>query len=188
MGIAHHHPNSYAPIPIPPNSMHTLATETALIHFPSCMLSFSNFGSLSHWLRTQCPPSQISEIKKVQWEAHSDADIASAATLFTVRRLYCRNCSMLISWWCRLADRSQTVHQNLKDWKIGLRGEKQGLEVRVNKIDRERWGEQWSIDVNWKGSLRVVDPVQGMGRKGESLGLEHSPSFFPPPFHLRTSS
>jgi hypothetical protein len=147
---------------------HTLATEAILFNFRTSMFSFSNFGPFTHFL-SQHSPADVASVTSVQWEAHDSWAVAGGSTL-TVAKMLVDKLPGLREVTIRLImPRSESedaiVRRNLEDWKVGLKGLKNGLFVSVKQ---QEW-RRFEMCV-WGGSFRWVDPSGGKARSKRVKG------------------
>lgn len=145
--------------------LHTHDEEATLLSFPGAKLSFSNYGSLSHWLRLQCPTDKVLAITKVQWEAHSFSDIGSAATLYTAKQLVGAIPNLQEVTICVVLEvKVKVIDSNIREWADRLRSLKQGLVVKV------RWERAREFKRGLRGgSVRTVDPATARQAKAYTV-------------------
>jgi hypothetical protein len=147
---------------------HTLATEATLFNFRTSTFSFSNFGPFTHFL-SQHTPANVASITTVHWEAHDSWAVAGGSTLIVAKMLVDRLPELREVVIRLIMPRSESenaiVRRNLKDWKEGLKGLKNGLIVGVKQQERRRF-EMCVLG----GSLRWVDHSGGKARSNRVNG------------------
>jgi hypothetical protein len=138
---------------------HTHAEEASLFSARKSTCSFADFGVFRTFVK-YLTPEQTNAIAKVQWEAHSAWDVASASTLTIAEMLAkllpgLRKLVVHVIMETKEAD-GATVRRNLKEWKKGLKELKKELKV-VIRTTRPK-----GFKVGLEGSsLWRVDPTHG---------------------------
>jgi hypothetical protein len=150
---------------------HTHAEEASLFSASRSTFSFADFGGFRNFVK-YLTPEQTNAIAKVQWEAHSAWDVASASTLTVAEMLVnllpgLRKVVVHVVMKAETAN-GATVRRNLKEWTEGLAALKKGLTVvvRMTRPKDFRAGLEG-------GSLRKVDPTHGRSYGLVKISKDH---------------